>query len=198
VGSADRRPDPEPPPRGSRRRPASSDPELPDRPDLRAGNDRTWPGVSRVPSRTRPAGPDTGTALHRRSASPRRDRPEGALAGPRRRPTRSAQRWDLDQQRLDRPPRHVRGRAFPAGRRHRGGDRSNPARPRSAEGGPAEGGPSRQPDFVDRRLPRRPQAAGRDRLSGSREPLWPPCARDAGPDRGSWRAALSDRSKWHG
>ena len=46
-----------------------------------------------------------------------------------------------------------------------------------------------------KRLPRRRPAAGRDRLGRGGQPVRPPGARDARPDRGRRRAALPDRSE---
>ena len=198
MGPADRRPDPQPPARGSRRRAAQPDPELPDRAGLRAGDDRPRSGLSRLPGRPRPPGPDAGAALDRRSAAPRLDRPASPLAGSLGRGPRSARRRDIDQQCLDRPPRHVRLAALPAGRRHRAGDRPHPARPGPAPRGPAQGRPPRQPDIVDRRVSGRRPSPGGDRLGRRGQPVWPSRARDPGPDRGPWCPAVPDRSQRDG
>jgi hypothetical protein len=195
MGPAHRRPDPESPARGPRRRPAPARPELSDRSDLRARDGRTGPGVSRFSRRSRAPGTDTGTALERRSAPARFNCPEGPLAGPRRRSSRATGRGDVDQQRIDCPPRNVRSSTLPAGRGYRAGDRSDPARPRPAQGGSSEGRPSRQPDLVDQGVPGRRAAAGRDRFGWRSKPVRPPGGGDTGPDRNPRCTALSDRSE---
>ena len=195
MGPADRRPDPEPPPRGPCRRPAPAGAELSGGPDLRTGHGRTRTRIPRLSSRPRAQGSGTGAALDGRPTPARLDRPEGPLAGPRRRPARATRRWNVDQQRLDRSARDVRRPALPADRGHRAGDRSHSAQPRPAQGGPPESGPSRQPDLVDRCIPRRRAPAGRDRVRGRCEPVRPPRARDAGPDRGPRRPGVPDRSE---
>ena len=90
LGPANRCADPEPPARGPCRRPAPADPELPDRPDLRARDARTRTRLPRVPGRTGPPRPHPRDPVNRRRAPTRLDRVQGPLAGSGRRPAAAA------------------------------------------------------------------------------------------------------------
>ena len=104
---------------------------------------------------------------------PRLDPVPGPLAGPGHGAAAAARHRHRHQQRLDRAPRPDRRPPIPADGRRRGGDRPDPARPRPAAGRPAEGRPPRQPDVVDRAVPRRGPTGDRRRLGRARQPVRP-------------------------
>jgi competence protein ComEC len=143
------------------------------RPGVRAGDARSRARLRGLVGATRRQRHQHRAARDGRPSRRRRHPARCALAGRRRGAIGAARYGHRHQQRVDRPAGRGWRAALPARRRHRGGHRPHPPAARAADRRLPEGGPPRQPNVVDRGIPRCRSAVRCGRLCRRREPVWP-------------------------